>query len=177
MLSLQAVIVLPNPYSSSGSWARAKRASLSSLRSNTALLREDRIIAYIFAEDGEETFRDIETDVLRDLSQRSPRLIGCGGGVVTKRAENAEIMRDAGYVIYLQVTADEAARRIPNTDSRPMFKNLETARKTIVERIPQYEAAAHYAIDTEGREIIDLAREIAEQLLAEGIMVKEEAHE
>lgn len=140
-------------------------------------LREDRIIADIFAEDGEEAFRDIETDVLRDLSQRSPRLIGCGGGVVTKRAENAEIMRDAGYVIYLQVTADEAARRIPNTDSRPMFKNLETARKTIVERIPQYEAAAHYAIDTEGREIIDLAREIAEQLLAEGIMVKEEAHE
>mgnify|MGYP003159331516 FL=1 len=42
-------------------------------------LREDRIIADIFAEDGEETFRDIETDVLRDLSQRSPRLIGCGG--------------------------------------------------------------------------------------------------
>lgn len=49
-------------------------------------LREDRIIADIFAEDGEEAFRDIETDVLRDLSQRSPRLIGCGGGVVTKRA-------------------------------------------------------------------------------------------
>ena len=38
--------------------------------------------------------------------------------------------------LHLQVTADEAARRIPNTDSRPMFKNLETARKTIVERIP-----------------------------------------
>lgn len=30
-------------------------------------LREDRIIADIFAEDGEEAFRDIETDVLRDL--------------------------------------------------------------------------------------------------------------
>ena len=174
MLFLQAVIVLPNPCSSSGSWAQAKRASLSSLRSNTVSLRS---IADIFAEDGEEAFRDIETDVLRDLSQRSPRLIGCGGGVVTKRAENAEIMRDAGYVVYLQVTADEAARRIPNTDSRPMFKNLETARKTIIERIPQYEAAAHYAIDTEGREIVDLASEIAEQLLAEGIMVKEEAHE
>ena len=132
MLSLQAVIVLPTVFFI-GFMGAAKRASLSSLRSNTAFasidadeyleLREDRIIADIFAEDGEETFRDIETDVLRDLSQRSPRLIGCGGGVVTKRAENAEIMRDAGYVIYLQVTADEAARRIPNTDSRPMFKN------------------------------------------------------
>ena len=54
--------------------------------------REDRIIADIFAEDGEEAFRDIETDVLRDLTRRSPRLIGCGGGVVSKRPENAQIL-------------------------------------------------------------------------------------
>ena len=53
-------------------------------------LREDRIVADIFAEDGEEAFRDIETDVLRDLVKRSPRLIGCGGGVVTKRPVNAQ---------------------------------------------------------------------------------------
>lgn len=137
-------------------------------------LREDRIIADIFAEDGEEVFRDIETDVLRDLAGRSPRLIGCGGGVVTKRPENADIMRDNGYVVYLQVTADEAARRIPNTDSRPMFKNLETARKTIVERIPNYEAAAHYAINTEGRSVLELAHEIADHLQSVGVLVKED---
>lgn len=58
-------------------------------------LREDRIVADIFAEDGEEAFRDIETDVLRDLVKRSPRLIGCGGGVVTKRPVNAQIMKEA----------------------------------------------------------------------------------
>lgn len=137
-------------------------------------LREDRIIADIFAEDGEEVFRDIETDVLRDLSSRSPRLIGCGGGVVTKRPENARIMRDSGYVIYLQVSADEAARRIPNTDSRPMFKNLETARKTIIERIPNYEAAAHFAIDTEGRSVTELAHAIADHLIEVGVMIKED---
>ena len=94
--------------------------------------REDRIIADIFAEDGEEAFRDIETDVLRDLTRRSPRLIGCGGGVVSKRPENAQIMKEAGFVVYLKVSADAAAARIPNTESRPMFKNLDTARKTIV---------------------------------------------
>jgi len=60
--------------------------------------REDRIVADIFAEDGEEAFRDIETDVLRDLVKRSPRLIGCGGGVVTKRPVNAQIMKEAGLV-------------------------------------------------------------------------------
>lgn len=135
-------------------------------------LREDRIIADIFAEDGEEAFRDIETDVLRDLAARSPRLIGCGGGVVTKRPENAEIMRESGYVVYLKVTADGAAARIPNTDSRPMFKNLETARKTIVEREPQYEAAANVAVQTEGRTIREVAEEVVEHLLEAGILVE-----
>lgn len=135
-------------------------------------LREDRIIADIFAEDGEEAFRDIETDVLRDLASRSPRLIGCGGGVVTKRPENAQIMKESGFVVYLKVTADGAAARIPNTDSRPMFKNLETARKTIVERAPQYEAAANIEVETEGRSVRQVAEEVAGALLDAGIMVK-----
>ena len=134
--------------------------------------REDRIVADIFAEDGEEAFRDIETDVLRDLVKRSPRLIGCGGGVVTKRPVNAQIMKEAGYVVYLKVSADGAAARIPNPDSRPMFKNLETARKTIVERDPQYEAAADVSVDTEGRTIRDVADEVVELLLDAGVLVK-----
>lgn len=138
-------------------------------------LREDRIIANIFAEDGEEAFRDIETDVLRDLAGRSPRLIGCGGGVVTKRPENAEIMKSAGFVVYLKVSADGAAARIPNTDSRPMFKNLETARKTIVERAPQYEAAASASVETEGRTIREVADEVVSILLREGIMIDTKA--
>lgn len=138
-------------------------------------LRENRVIADIFAEDGEEFFRDLETDVLRDLAQRTPRLIGCGGGVVTKRPENAKIMKEHGFVVYLMVTADGAAKRIPNTDSRPMFKNLETARKTIVERAPQYEAAADVSVQTEGRSVPEIAEEIADILLDRGIMVKVEA--
>lgn len=133
-------------------------------------LREDRIIADIFAEDGEEAFRDIETDVLRDLARRSPRLIGCGGGVVTKRPENAEIMKNAGFVVYLKVSADAAAARIPNTESRPMFKDLNTARKTIIERQPQYEAAADVEVETENRSIRDVAEEVVAILLERGIM-------
>lgn len=137
-------------------------------------LREDRIVADIFAEDGEEVFRDIETDVLRDLASRSPRLIGCGGGVVTKHPENAQIMKDAGFVVYLKVSADAAAARIPNTESRPMFKDLETARKTIVVRAPQYEAACDVEVNTEGRSIREVAEEVVSILLDNGIMIDRE---
>lgn len=136
--------------------------------------REDRIIADIFAEDGEEAFRDIETDVLRDLTKRSPRLIGCGGGVVSKRPENAQIMKEAGFVVYLKVSADGAAARIPNTESRPMFKNLDTARKTIVERQPQYEAAADAEVDTENKSIREVAEEVISILVERGVMTDQE---
>lgn len=134
-------------------------------------LREDRVIADIFAEDGEEEFRRIETDVLRDLSGRSPRLIGCGGGAPL-RPENERIMKESGFVVYLAVTADEAAARIPNTDSRPMFKDLETARATIVERMPKYESAADAKVETVGRSVREVAEEVAEVLIDAGVLVR-----
>ena len=75
-------------------------------------------------------------------------------------------------MVYLTVSSDGAAASIPTTDSRPMFKNLETARKTIVEREPQYEAAADVSVDTEGRTIRDVADEVVELLLDAGVLVK-----
>ena len=132
--------------------------------------REQRVIADIFAQDGEDGFRTLETDVLREVAALSPRLVSCGGGVVSRRAENALIMRNAGFVIYLQVSADEAARRIPHTESRPLFKNLETARRTIAERIPQYEAAAHVCVATEGRTIPEVGACVVDILMERAIL-------
>jgi len=80
-------------------------------------------------------------------------------------------MKEAGFVVYLKVSADAAAARIPNTESRPMFKNLDTARKTIVERAPQYEAAADVEIETENRSIREVAEEVVAVLLDRGIMI------
>ena len=132
-------------------------------------LREDRVIADIFAEEGEEAFRRMETEVLRDLAGRVPRLIGCGGGAPL-REENCRIMHDAGFVVYLEVTADEAAARIPNTVSRPLFKDLETARRTIVERMPKYEAVADAKVSTMGRTVPEIADEVADILERAGVL-------
>lgn len=136
-------------------------------------LLEDRVIADIFAEDGEDAFRDLETQYLEELCKRSPRFIGCGGGVV-KRAANVELMHEHGYIVYLQVTADEAAARIPNTASRPLFKNLDTARAIVAEREPLYAAAADIAVETTGYAIHEIAEEVKDLLLNHGILVKED---
>lgn len=134
-------------------------------------LREGRVIADIFAQDGEEGFRAIETDVLKDLAAHSPRLISCGGGAPL-RPGNAALMKDSGFVVYLEVTADEAAKRIPDTDSRPMFKSFDVARETIVDRIPKYEAAADVRIQTVGRSVQEVADEVADALERTGVLVR-----
>lgn len=132
--------------------------------------REGRTIAQIFAQEGEEGFRAIEADVLRELAERRPAcLVSCGGGAPLREGNRAA-MRQAGFVVYLEVTAEEAAARIPNTESRPLFKNLETARDTIAARIPLYQEAADVTVRTVGRPVAEIADEVAEALARAGVL-------
>ena len=118
---------------------------------------------------GEDGFRAIETDVLRELAGKEPLLVSCGGGVV-KRDENRAILRDAGFVVYLKVTADEAKSRISDTSTRPLFQDLDVARKTSEERLPLYAEVADLTIDTAGKNVATIAREVQSALEKEGIL-------
>ena len=108
--------------------------------------REGKRVKEIFAQAGEDGFRAIETDVLRELAGKEPLLVSCGGGVV-KRDENRAILRDAGFVVYLKVTADEAKSRMP-----------------------LYAEVADLTIDTAGKNVATIAREVQSALEKEGIL-------
>ena len=97
----------------------ARTCGISSVDMDTYLeRREGKRVKEIFAEGGEDAFRAIETDVLRELSSKEePLVISCGGGVVL-REENREILAESGFVVHLQVTVDEAASRISARCSR-----------------------------------------------------------
>ncbi len=134
------------PSSSSGSWAPARPASpaasrgtcgVSSVDLDTFLeRREGKRIKSIFAESGEAGFRAIETDVLAEIAGKDdPLLVSCGGGVVL-REENRAILKSAGVVVHLRVSADEAASRISDKSSRPLFQDIEAARARCDERAP-----------------------------------------
>ncbi len=103
--------------------------------------REGKKIKDIFAEVGEEGFRAIETDVLAELMGKDPLLVSCGGGVIT-RPENREMLAEGGFVVFLYVDADEAASRISDKSTRPLFQDLEAARRRNEERLPLYRAAS-----------------------------------
>ena len=131
--------------------------------------REGKAINQIFAEIGEEGFREMETSVLDEFAHGEPLLVSCGGGIVL-RPENRKIIKENGCAVYLQVTAEEAAARIGDVSTRPNFHDLETARKTIADRLPMYEETADCSVDTVGKSISEVAREVGEVLEKEGIL-------
>ena len=131
--------------------------------------RCDKKVKDIFAEVGEEGFRTIETDVLRELAAGEPRFVSCGGGVVLKE-ENRAILKEGGYVVYLKVTAEEAASRISDLSTRPLFGDLEQAQRVIDGRLAFYEDVADLQIETAGRGSGSIAREVVGLLKREGVI-------
>lgn len=150
----------------------ARTCSVASVDMDTYLeRREGRRVREIFAESGEEGFRAIETDVLAELAAKDPLLVSCGGGVIL-RDENRAILDEGGFVVYLRVTADEAASRISDTSSRPLFQDLEAARARCRERLPLYEAVADVTVDTAGKGVAAIAREVQGLLEREGVLCR-----
>lgn len=115
-------------------------------------------------EKGWEAFRDLESEVVRDLSVRENTIIDTGGGVVLRQA-NVDALRRHGKVFWLRAPADVLAARIKDDTNRPSLTGAKTFVDEIVEvlaeRTPLYAAAADHAIDTAGRAPSEIAGEIA----------------
>ena len=150
----------------------ARSAGIAAVDMDTYIERRcDMRVREIFAESGEAGFRAIETEVLRELACGEPRLVSCGGGVVLAQV-NREILREHGFVVYLQVTAAEAASRISDLSSRPLFGDLEQAQRVIEGRLPLYEEVADLTIDTAGRGSGAIAREAFGLLKKAGVLAR-----
>jgi len=134
--------------------------------------RYEKKIADIFAESGEPYFRSLETKVLRDILAFDPHLVSCGGGVVMAR-ENRELLKQA-CVVYLKVSLEETVRRISDPSSRPMLQDLEKAEKLNLERVILYEEVASITVDTLGKSVNEITREVKSELLKKGILCQQE---
>lgn len=122
-------------------------------------------ISRIFADEGEETFRDLESRVIRELEHdgASPRIIATGGGIVA-RAENREALRQLGYVVWLRAPVHVILNRTRRNTSRPLLQTDDPAdrvRTLLAEREPWYRETSHLQLDTAGL----TSREIATGIL------------
>lgn len=149
----------------------ARMAGVASVDMDTYIERcEHKRVKDIFAEVGEEGFRAIETQTLYELGmKKDPMVVSCGGGVVL-RPENRKALSELGLVVYLSVTAVEAASRISDVSSRPLFGDLQNAQRVINERLPLYEEVADITIDTVGRGSSSIAHEVFDILKEKGVL-------
>lgn len=90
-------------------------------------------IKEIFANEGEDAFRQKETDTIKKLAQKTHQVISTGGGVATKK-EDMQALRENGVVIALTALPRTILKRT-NNDKRPLLakKSNEERLKTIIE--------------------------------------------
>ena len=107
-----------------------------------------KTISAIFADDGEEFFRAMETKILNTILDSPPGIVASGGGSILRRANRERIAR-GNWVIYLQASAAVIAQRLSAKNNRPLLTAKSDAEKrkkitsVLKARAPLYRAAAH----------------------------------
>ena len=130
-------------------------------------------ISDIFEFYGEAHFRSLETEIVRELSERDGLVISTGGGLVLK-PENNEMLKRNGKIFFLRATFETLLKRVRADETRPLLKNTgktaATLGKLLAERTPVYEHVADYIVDTDGRTIEEIADEIVALVGADAVI-------
>ena len=116
-------------------------------------------IPEIFAQRGERGFRDLESQVIQEVSRRTGLVIATGGGAIL-REENVRRLRQNGRIYFL----DRPAEDILPTDDRPLARDMEAVRQRYAERYPRYTSTADAAVPVRGS-AEDVAAAIREEFL------------
>ncbi len=122
-------------------------------------------IADIFEKDGETGFRDIEKQVLREISPHHSLVIATGGGLVTI-PENWGILHQ-GIVIWLDLDIKRSIKRIESDKKKRPLLNEEDLSQTfsqIYESRKQIYAESDLRIEVEEQSPNEVAAMIAENL-------------
>ncbi len=153
----RAVLVgLPGSGKSTIGRRLAKALGVGFLDTDVVIERQTgRRIADIFAAEGEQGFRRVEEDVIREALAHHDGVVSLGGGAVTSPAVCQAL---AGHtVVYLEIGANEGVRRTGGNTVRPLLAGANEADKyskykaLMAQRIPLYRRVATIRVDTNRR--------------------------
>ena len=107
-------------------------------------------IPQIFEKYGEEHFRQLETNVIRELGEKGG-IIACGGGAMLKEI-NAQTAAELGTVIYIDTPFDICYDRVSGDNNRPIAaaNTKESLNELYSKRKPVYQAHSSAAVDGTG---------------------------
>lgn len=166
--SLRAIVLIGLPGAGKSTIGRnlAKRLARSFLDTDHVLeQRLGRSIQQIFEREGEERFRDLESEVLRDALHGPVAAVVATGGGIIKRAKNRALISDCGVVFYLHATPRDLATRLRHDVRRPLLQGgdrLHKFEQLFEERHTLYGEVADFTVESIGRPLNSLMQEISE---------------
>lgn len=131
--------------------------------------RFHKTIRQIFAERGEEAFRELERRMLHEVAEFEDIIVSTGGGTPCF-FDNMSFMNSCGQTVYLRVSIDELAARLEMArQTRPVLQNRTGEalkafiRESLESRLPFYEQA-RFIFDAETMDTHDDVRKLSERL-------------
>lgn len=128
--------------------------------------QEGMSIPEIFQIHGEPYFRNLETELLKNLQNCQNKIISCGGGAAL-REENVKEMKKNGKVILLTASPETILERVKKDTSRPLLKDRKTPKDIAAlmeNRQAKYLDAADFVISTDHKSVEEICMEIANEL-------------
>ena len=123
--------------------------------------RAGHSIPDIVKQHGWDRFRDLESEVCRDLAGKDQLIIDTGGGAILRQA-NIDCLKTNGMLFWLTAEVATIGRRIGGDTQRPSLTGsksfIEEVEEVLRERTPKYKAAADHVIATDQKtigEIVD----------------------
>jgi shikimate kinase len=123
-------------------------------------------IPFIFEKEGEEGFRKREHKVIDELSQREGVVLATGGGAIVDQQIRSRLGA-RGFVVYLHTSVRQQLERTRSGRERPLLEDgdkKEILQELMDQRDPLYREISDLIVETDGRRVQTVAREIQEAL-------------
>lgn len=111
-------------------------------------------ISDIFEKYGEEYFRQLETEALREIVGGNGQIISCGGGAVLKD-ENVDILKQNGTIVLLTASPETIFDRVKDHTHRPILNDdmsLEHVKSLMANREPRYQSVADIKVNVDSND-------------------------
>ncbi|MDE7284127.1 MAG: shikimate kinase [Lachnospiraceae bacterium] len=128
---------------------------------------EGRTISEIFETDGEEYFRNLETECIKKLiATVHNQIISVGGGLPMREVNHA-LLKELGMVVYLRAKAETIYERVKHDKTRPLLQcddPKEKIRTLMKQRAAVYECASDVIVDVDNKDFDTILDEIVKYL-------------
>ena len=114
----------------------------------------------LFAKGGEFLLRETEIAIAQEIGQLKKTVISTGGGAVLNKIILDAFQKGGGKVFFLHVPFEQIVKRLEGDLSRPLFSDVESARKMYQFRLPLYTQYADAIIEVAHETIEEIAHKI-----------------